>query len=402
VNPKLIDHPVMRAERANDTRMTRLMSSPAFVALLVCLALSATAVAATPAVALSPAPGPVAVPGPVPAPGPGPAPLAPVRIAFERGTATVLPSVWVATASGQEAKELGPGDQALMSPNGEFVAATLFGSGPNSETGPAVGIYPVAGTGAAGFLSLATATATPLAWSPDSRYLAVSFLSSSLTDIARNSGLAVIDTTTGLVRVIANGAINGASFAPDGSDRIAYARTATLSPTAPVNIYISGPEGAGVKRFTGDGRSLNPVWGPRYIAYDRERPRKLAPAYQIWLRSPNGGRAKQLTKVRVAPLLAGLVPLAFSANGQRLVAEFEGEDTSEAWTVRVPSGRARRIIARGRPVTASGISRDGKTLLIDENAFENPPSSGRVAAIPFAGGRSEVLIAHGAEATWNG
>jgi hypothetical protein len=57
---------------------------------------------------------------------------------------------------------------------------------------------------------------------------------------------------------------------------------------------------------------------------------------------------------------------------------------------------------RGQPVIGAGISRDGRTVLIDENALEGPASGGRVARIPFAGGRSKVLIAHGSQASWNG
>jgi hypothetical protein len=50
---------------------------------------------------------------------------------------------------------------------------------------------------------------------------------------------------------------------------------------------------------------------------------------------------------------------------------------------------------------AAGISR-GCTVLIDEGSFENPASNGRVARIPFAGGRSKVLIVHGSQVGWNG
>ena len=330
------------------------------------------------------------------------APAPAVRIAYITGTAhTLVPSVWIAGTGGQERKQLGPGVDPLVSPDGQSVASQLFGVGPNSETGPSIAIYSTAGAPVAKYLSLATAIGTPLAWSPDSRYLAVVVQSTALRDIAPRSSLVVIDTATGAVHTITNGSISGASFAPDGSDRIVYGRALSLSVAANVNLYVSGPEGAGIKRLTNDGRSLNPVWGPRYIAYDRERPRHDGPAYQIWLRSPGGGAPKKLTNVPVAQLLAGLVPLAFSADGTRLVAEFEGEDTSEAWTVRVPSGRAHRIIVHGRPVTAAGISRDGFWVLVDENPFE-PPSSGRVAEIPFTGGASTVLIAHGAQASWNG
>jgi hypothetical protein len=362
------------------------------------LALSLTAASAAPAVALAPAPIELVQPGPVQASAP-----APVRIAYITGTAhTLLPSVWVAGPDGQERKELGPGIAPLVSPNGQSVASDVFSVGPNPEAGPSIAIYSTAGAPVAKYLSLATGTAALLAWSPDSRYLAVSVQSNALKDIAPRSSLVVIDTVTGVVHTITNGSISGASFAPDGTDRIVYSRALSLSVNAGVNLYVSGPEGAGITRLTNDGRSLNPLWGPRYIAYDRERPRHESPEYQIWLRSPAGGAPKKLTKVSVAPLLAGLVPIAFSADGSRLVAEFVGEDTSEAWTVRVPSGRAHRIIVHGQPVVAAGISRDGFWVLVDELSFENAPSVGRVAEIPFTGGPSTVLIPHGAQASWNG
>jgi hypothetical protein len=358
------------------------------------LALSLTAASAAPAAALA------ATPEGLPEVLPG---AAPVRIAYITGTAhTLLPSVWVADADGQEPKKLGPGIDPLVSPNGQSVASDIFSVGPNPEAGPSIAIYSTAGAPVAKYLSLATATAAPLAWSPDSRYLAVGLQSTALKDIAPRSSLVVIDTVTGAVHTITNGSISGASFAPDGSDRLVFSRSLSLSVNAGVNLYVSGPEGAGITRLTNDGRSLNPLWGPHYIAYDRERPRHDGPAYQIWLRSPSGGAPKKLTNVPVPQLLSGLVPVAFSADGSRLVAEYGGEDTSEAWTVRVPSGRAHRILVHGQPVVAAGISRDGFWVLVDELSFENAPSVGRVAEIPFTGGPSTVLIGHGAQASWNG
>ena len=366
------------------------------------LALSLTATSAAPAVALAPAPEVLEFPPGPALPQVAPPPAPPVRVAYITGTAhTPVPSVWIAGVGGEERKELGPGVDPLIAPDGQYVASQLYGADPNSETGPSIAIYySTVGAPAAKYLSLATATATPLAWSPDSRYVAVALKSTALTDIAPHSSLVVIDTATGAVHTITNGSISGVSFASDGSDRIVYSRALSLSVAANVNLYVSGPEGAGIKRLTNDGRSLNPVWGPRYIAYDRERPRHDGPAYQIWLRSPSGGAPKRLTNVPVAQLQAGLVPIAFSADGSRLVAEFEGEDTSEGWTVLVPSGRAHRMLVHGRPVIAAGISRDGFSVLVDENAFEDP--AGRVAELPFTGGPSTVLVAHGSQASWNG
>ena len=326
-----------------------------------------------------------------------------VRLAYATGTAKEpSPSVWIAALSGSEPRRLGPGIDPLLAPDGQSVAVGLFGASANSEQGPSLAVYSALGAPTLTYLNLATATATPLAWSPDSRYLAVSLQSTSVTNIAQRSGLVVIDTTTGLISTIAHGQISGASFAEDGSDRIAYARAPSLALAAPVNLYLSRPDGSGSRALTHDGRSLNPVWGPRYIAYDRERLRPGdAPVFQIWLAKPSGGRARRLTNVRVRSLVAGLVPIAFSSNGSRLLAEFEGQDTSEAWTVLVKSKRARRLTVRGQPVLGAGLSGDGRTVLIDESSLESPPSDGHVAEIPFAGGRSKVLVAHGSQASWN-
>jgi len=122
-----------------------------------------------------------------------------------------------------------------------------------------------------------------------------------------------------------------------------------------------------MKLLTEDGRSLNPVWGSRYIAYDRERMRHLSPEYQIWLASSSGARLRRVTHIAVDSLAQGLVPIAFSSDGSGLLAQFEGQDTSEAWAVNVASGRARRLAVRGEPVTGAGISSDGRTVLVDEN-----------------------------------
>jgi hypothetical protein len=324
------------------------------------------------------------------------------RLTYVTETARSPAQVWLAAASGAGAELLGPGLQPLLAPNGQLVAASLFGATANPEKGPAIALYSALGAPVINYLDLETATSLPVAWSPDSRYLAIERQSTDVTNIAAGSGLDVIDTQTGAVTSISEGQIYGASFAQDGTDRLVFALAHSLSPSAPTNLYLSNVDGTGVKRLTGDGRSLNPVWGPRYIAYDHERLRRNdAPVFQIWLRAPSAARGRRLTNVTVRSLVSGLVPLAFSASGSRLLAEFEGQDTSEAWAVTVASGRARRLTVGRRGVVGAGISRDGHTVLIDEGSFEEPASNGRVAVIPFAGGRSKVLVGHGAEGSWN-
>ncbi len=329
----------------------------------------------------------------------------PTRIAYVAGSASApTTQVWLASATGGEAKRLGPGSQPLLAPNGQSVAVSLAGTTADSERGPALGIYSALGTPVANYLDLETASAEPLAWSPDSRYVAVARRSTVIPFLASGSGLVVIDTQTGEVTSIAEGVVSGASFAPDGSDRLVFALSHSLSPSAPSSLFITAPHGGGSTRLGSDAHALNPVWGARAIAYDhvRSRGRDEAPVYQIWLQSPTGGAPRRLTNVRVPALLSGLVPLAFSAAGSRLLAEFEGEDTSEAWTLSVPSGHARRVTVRGKPVVGGGISRDGGSLLVDENGLFGAPSSGRVALVPFAGGHAKLLVAHGSQASWNG
>jgi hypothetical protein len=375
-----------------------------FVTIAVFLSLAVLTIAVLSPTALSASGAPAVASGTSPGAAPDLTPEPSVaRLTYVTQAATSAPTVWLAAADGSERKPLGHGDQPLLSPNGQSVAVSLFGATPGLvEHGPSIGVYSASGAPVADYLDLETATATPLAWSPDSRYLAVYRQSNESVLIARGSGLDVLDTQTGAIASIAEGAIYGASFARDGSDRIVFALSHSLSPSAPVNLYESETNGADVHRITSDGRSLNPAWGPRYIAYDRERMRHEAPEYQIWLASPSGVRIRRVTHISVDPLTEGLVPLAFSGSGGRLLAELEGEDTIGAYAVNVASGRARNVTVHGHSVIGAGISDSGSTLLIDEDSFEQPSSHGRIATVPFAGGRSKVLIAHGAQASWNG
>jgi hypothetical protein len=322
-------------------------------------------------------------------------------VAYVTQTATSPALVWAKTIGG-EATKLGPGSQPLIAPSGQQVAASLSGTG-EPEKGPALAIYwTEPGRPPLTYLDRSKASVYPLAWSRDLRYVAVAVSSASATGSNSGSGLAIVDISLDKVTLIAHGAIYGASFAPSGPDRVVYGRAGSESPFAPVNLYTSNPDGSETRAITRNGRSLFPVWGSRSIAYDRERLRgEDAPQYQIWLHSPTGSGARRLTNVPAGPLVSGLVPIAFA--GQRLLAEFVGEDTSEAWTVRLPSGRARRVTVGGnRSVQGAGISGDGSTLLVDVGSFEQPASGGSVDTLPFAGGAPTVVVAHAGEASWGG
>jgi len=310
-------------------------------------------------------------------------------VAYVTGGAGSAPSVWLADADGSNARLIGSGSQPLLAPNGSLVAAS---------TAPGLALYPAAGGAPHRYFDSADATAVATAFSPDSRYLAV-ILSSTDPASARPSGLAVIDTTTFAYRFIARGQIYGATFAPDGSDRIAYASAPTAALTAPVDLHVIDADGSGAAQITHDGRSLNPVWGRAGIAFDRERLRANAePAYELWFIPTDGGASRPLTALPIPALREGLVPIDFSDDGKLLLAEYEGQDTSRAWLVPLSGGHATPLAAG---LTGAALSRDGAYALVDRGGFLNPPDAGSVEAVPVAGGPPRVLAAQGSEPSWN-
>jgi hypothetical protein len=323
----------------------------------------------------------------------------PVRIAYDTGTATAGPFVWIANVNGSGARRLGPGDQPLLSPNGNYVAAGL-----NMSKGPALEIYLPSSAAPFGFFNAANVSADPVAWSADSRYLAVELDSTHLK--GRQDGLAVIDTTTmRATTLVSGGQIAGASFNPasNGGDRLVYGIVASsTSPTAPSNLYTVGPTGADSNQLTHDNNSLEPVWGAKGIVYVRERSRgaDASPIFQLWLRA--GSKSTQLTHLKVGQLVAGLAPLSVSSDGNRILAEFGGQDTSYAWTVQISPRRVQQVRnGTDQDLQGGQISSNGAHVLISADAFMEPPSHGTVESLPFGGGKPTKL-ARGADPSWNG
>jgi hypothetical protein len=95
------------------------------------------------------------------------------------------------------------------------------------------------------------------------------------------------------------------------------------------------------------------------------------------------------------------VPVAWSGNGARLLASYQGQDTSQTWTLVPTSGALHRLTVGGQDLDAAGISSSGATVLVDQGAFMDVPSGGTVETLPFAGGRPTVLVPHGADPSWN-
>jgi len=299
----------------------------------------------------------------------------------------------VAGANGTNARNVGTGSFPALSPNGKLVAAEGFG-----PHGPAFTIYSATGGAAHKFGEIKKYGGGPFAWSPDSRYLAVGMLDTTATRRVGNSGVEIVDTQTWAATKVASGVVQGVSAAPSGADRFVYGLSSSQAIPSTTNLFTVTP-GTAPARLTTNGRSCFPVWGARGIAFDSvQYVRNKSPAYSISLLS--NGHVSSITHTNVTLLQDGPQPVAVSANGRYLVANFLGEDTMDAETVDLVTHKTHMLLVKGVPPTGWGISSNGKSVLIDVGGFENPPQDGTVESIPFAGGKATVLHTHGDQPNW--
>ena len=315
----------------------------------------------------------------------------PVQLAYVKDSGNST-SVWVATATGADQRNLGTGSQPLISPNGAFVAAENF-----------AGVYQLkvfSVSGGVRYLFKGVGSATPLAWSPNSQYLVVAAMSSSSN--GSGSYLAVVNTSTWTVAKIANGVVGGASFSPSGG-QIAYS-VWPYAYTEKSNIYTINVNGGGNTQITFGHNSLDPIWGAKGIVFTREgknRYYKRQPygeTGQLWLKS--GSHLTQLTHMTVGLLEFGLTPVAISADGNRIIAAFGGEDTDYAVAVQISPRIVHTVNVGQQYAVPAGISKDGYTLLISYGSFEQDVDHGTVDTVPFRGSH-RTKLARGASPTWN-
>lgn len=304
-------------------------------------------------------------------------------------------SVEIANLDGSDARTLGPGTFAAVAPDGVSVAVVESLPPADNATSELL-VYRSRGAQAAvklyhcdGFLGID-------GWSADSKLI----LASCPHGLGDKGPLLVIAAGGGSVATIASGVIDGASFAPNRSDDVVYALGSSQLLTAPVNLYTTSPAGTGTRRLTHGWVISDPVWGPGLIVFARttSRGKLIAPINQLWSIDPNGTALRQLTHIKVDPLASGLEPLAFSANGEHLLCGFSGTDQSSSWAVTLGGKEvvARQILNEFSAPDA--ISRDGSRVLLTKG-FEGEPTS--VVSAPWGGGKPAVLVAHGANASWN-
>lgn len=314
------------------------------------------------------------------------------------------PTVFVAGDDGSGAKKLLAGQNPHVSPDGKIVALLRQGSSAKSQ--PEMVLAPADGSAPPTVLAKGWRLPESFAWSPDSK-LVVAVLGPELG----KQRLVLIDTETGAQRTIAHGFFSGFSLSPDGGQLIyAMGGAEKFPPRSDLyRIEVLPPGAVSVKavvphRLTKDHRSSYPLWGPQKIVFVKTvdaKKRKYGPKNELYLMSPQGKGVKRLTHTKVDPLLQGLFPTAWSASGNQLLAEFEGQDTSYAVKVNPKTGGEKPVAEAGEQgFVGTALSNDGKFILGYTGGFD-PGLEHDVMSVPYGGGKGKVLAKNAFEPDWS-
>jgi dipeptidyl aminopeptidase/acylaminoacyl peptidase len=323
-------------------------------------------------------------------------------LAFVRNPAH--PTVFVAGDDGSGAKKLLAGENPRVSPDGKIVALLKQGTSPKSK--PEMVLAPADGSAPPTVLAKGWRLPEVFAWSPDGT-MVVAVLGPELG----KQRLVLIGTETGAQRTLAHGYFNGVSFSPSGGELV-YGMAGTEKFPPRGDLYrteVLPPGAVSVKavvpqRLTKDHNSSYPLWGAQKIVFVRTvdaKKRKYGPKNELYLVNPNGKGIKRLTHTKVDPLLQGLFPTAWSASGNQLLAEFEGQDTSYAVKINPKTGAEKPVGQAGEQgFVGTALSSDGKFVLGYTGGFD-PGLKHDVMSVPYAGGKGKVIAKNAFEPDWS-
>jgi Tol biopolymer transport system component len=311
--------------------------------------------------------------------------------------------IFAANDDGSGARKVAKGHNPLVSPDGQWVA--YLHEGPKF----AQELKLTTGAGGPGKTVMTNfREASSLAWSPTSKTMAAL----RGPELGKRN-LVVIDLASGEQDVIATGFFSGFSFSPDGT-QIAYAVSGSekfpprsdvfrIEVPIPGVVNVRAPEPV---RLTGDHRSSNPLWGPNdqivFVKTLDGKKRRYGPKNELFLMNPQGKQVKRLTNTKVPPLLQGLTPTDWSADGSRLLTEFGGQDTSYAVVVNPKTGAQRPVAGTGESgFVGTDLSADGTLVLGFNGGFDPGLRNHKVQTVPYAGGRPKTLVKEAFEPSWS-
>lgn len=200
----------------------------------------------------------------------------------------------------------------------------------------------------------------------------------------------------------ASGNLRGFSFSPD-SKSVAFGTAGrNESFDSPTDLYRFAIADEQRTRITRDRKSLNPLWTERGIIHDRQRVREnAAPSYNLFEIQPDGGSLRRITKLRIPDLASGLVPLEMSSNGNRMIAQFEGQDIAVGFRVNPETGKVHSLGDFGEDgFVAADLTADGRTVL-GTSGGADPTVRHNVVTMPYRGGKTTVLVRKAFDPDWS-
>jgi Tol biopolymer transport system component len=325
----------------------------------------------------------------LPAAAEAPAQIPAQTLVYQTGTSKT--TLWAANWDGSGRRVLVKGGQLpVVSPNGLRVAYIVGFSNAKLRVIPAAGGAPVT-------VASHVWNVDAVRWAPDNATLSVT----TGPELGPYT-LKLVNADTGAVRSLNTGRFfGGVSFAPDGSG-VVWSRAASDAYPMQADLYETDLLGGPITRLTTTRDAISPVWGPQKIVYSRERkPKKKndADKLDLYTINPDGTGGARLTTTTVPFLLSGLTATGWSDDGTRLLAEYGGQDTSEAWRVDPATGSAKDVTGKFDSVIGYALSHDGSTILGRSGSFDDP--HGKVVAIDYATGRRTVLATNASWASWN-
>jgi hypothetical protein len=298
-------------------------------------------------------------------------------------------TVYVSRTDGSDRVEIGPGNDPSLSPDGRLVAFTrddgAFGrvvAVAPSNGGPARSRYRAAPT-------------PPLGVQDDHEFTLIGWLRDGELLIGRSDGLVIVDPDRSLrrllPRIVDDGRVGSVSISPAG-DRIAFEVSSSAGP----DVYrASTTPPARPVRLTTGGHSMEPLAGPKGIAWFRA----VTPGRDdagLWYLPDGALQGRRLAGDPVG------YPRGFDATGDHLVAGFPHDYDGRMWLVDTATGRYRTIRLRRKDVSASALSRDGRSLLGATDCLGDidglPP--GAVVTIDVDSGTEHVIARGPCSASW--
>ena len=200
----------------------------------------------------------------------------------------------------------------------------------------------------------------------------------------------------------------GFSISPSG-DEVVYAvgrpGSQAYFGASKVDLYVVGVGGGSPRRLTTDGRSAYPAWGPHGIAFSRLVPHNGWGRHEIWRISPDGSGRRTITGPLPARLVVsgvvGLRPVAWSADGRRLLAGLDNEFGAKPYAVDPVRGTIRELGDFGWAASPDAISQDGRFVLVSATGGFELDDDTRVEIVPWSGGRGRVVARLAGVASWN-